>query len=335
MRPEIVCVTPVKNEAWILESFLRAASLWADRIIVLDQQSTDGTAEIAERFEKAHVVRDEPADFDETARSTALFQEARRLASGPQVLIALDADEALSSDLLSGAAWRSILSAPAGTVIRFPLANLAPGGARAWIPPGLFPFGYVDDGAEHSGSRIHTPRVPMPEGAPMLDLPDGVMLHRQYLDWRRMKTKQCWYQCWELVNDPDRSPLEIFRQYHHMDAVPDEQFVELPDVWLTAYRDAGIDLTVVDSPERTHWDEAVLGLLREHGAEKFRRLNVWGVDWQARARALGQDGDGHFARDPRRLSDRAVHRWLQRTQGLPESDRRRAWGELVLRRAGW
>ena len=31
-RPKIICLTPVKNEEWILRRFLRLASLWADHI---------------------------------------------------------------------------------------------------------------------------------------------------------------------------------------------------------------------------------------------------------------------------------------------------------------
>jgi glycosyltransferase involved in cell wall biosynthesis len=333
MQPEIVCMTPVRNEAWIIESYLRAASLWADRIVIADHGSTDATVEIAQRFDNVHVFH-YGGEFDETARRGALFTEARRLAGGrPQVFMVVDADEALSSDMLAGPDWETIRAAAPGSVIHFDLANLAPGGKRAWIPPGPFPFGYVDDGVEYTGAAIHTPRVPTPEGAPSVVLEEGVMLHRQYLDWARMKAKQCWYQCWEIVNDPSRSPLEVFRQYHHMDAVPDECFLDVPDRWLDAYRDAGIDLTTVESPELTHWDEAVLELFREHGADRFRRLNVWDVDWSERARALGLDGS--FAADPRRPWERAVHRWLVSTQSLPESDRRRLWPELVLRRAGW
>ena len=36
-RPKVICVTPVRNEAWIIEPFLRAAELWADHIILADQ----------------------------------------------------------------------------------------------------------------------------------------------------------------------------------------------------------------------------------------------------------------------------------------------------------
>src|SRR3954453_8976257 len=318
MTPEIVCLTPVKNEAWILESFLRAASHWADRIVVLDQESTDASPAIAERFEKVHLVRESGARFDESSRQQRLIAEARALATRQQILIAVDADEALSANIFGGPMWEQLVAAAPGTLVRFRLANFLPGGRRAWIPPGLFPFGYVDDGADHHGTLIHTPRVPVRDGAPELVLDDGVMIHRQYLDWNRMKAKQRWYQCWELLNDPRRSALDIYRQYHHMDAVPEEQFVAVPDEWLAAYRDAGIDLRSVGDEEGSHWDEAVATILREHGVERFRRLEAW----------------GGFDADPRRRTDRLVARRAARDQGRSESDRERALGELALRRAG-
>jgi len=30
MTPTIICLTPVRNKAWILDRFLQATSLWAD-----------------------------------------------------------------------------------------------------------------------------------------------------------------------------------------------------------------------------------------------------------------------------------------------------------------
>lgn len=41
-KPIINYLTPVRNEVWILDRFLKAASFWADHIIIADQMSTDG-----------------------------------------------------------------------------------------------------------------------------------------------------------------------------------------------------------------------------------------------------------------------------------------------------
>ena len=46
-RPTMIVITPVRNEAWVLDAFLTCTSSWADYIILADQHSDDGTREIA------------------------------------------------------------------------------------------------------------------------------------------------------------------------------------------------------------------------------------------------------------------------------------------------
>jgi hypothetical protein len=165
-------------------------------------------------------------------------------------------------------------------------------------------------------------------------LPGSGMLHRQYLDWERMKAKQRWYQCWEWVNRSRRA-LDVYRQYHHMDAVPPERFREVPDEWLGAYREAGIDLGAAATTGGAQWDAAVLDLFDEHGVERFRRLAVWEVDWPRRASELGRTARPEQLRDPRNRLDRLVHRWLRRTQGRDPLEREVYWVEKALRASGW
>jgi hypothetical protein len=331
----VTCLTPLRDEAWILESFLTAASLWADRIIVADQGSTDASREIAASFEKVVLVNNPDQHFDEAARQQLLIANARRLADGPQILFALDADEALSANVFEGANWEQILAAPPGTALRFPWANLAPGGLRAWIPEGMRLWGYVDDGAPHVGRRIHSSRLPDDADRPSLLLDGAVVLHRQYLDWERMKAKQRWYQAWERVNDPQRSALDIYRQYHHMDAIPPEQFTDIRDEWLTAYRRAGIDLTAVHSDGGARFDDRVLDLLSDHGPKRFARIDLWDLDWDERAATLGRPAPhGRFA-DPRQPWDRAVERWLRATQRHSRTSAAIYVPDAVLRRLGW
>ena len=47
----LVVLTPVKNEAWILERFLRVCNDFADAIIIADQSSTDGSRDVIARYE--------------------------------------------------------------------------------------------------------------------------------------------------------------------------------------------------------------------------------------------------------------------------------------------
>ena len=100
-KPLVFCLTPVKNEAWILERFLSCASLWADKIIIADQGSTDGSKEIAAKFAKVITIDNPSTVLNEFNRQQLLLAEARRISSDPKVLLALDADEFLSSNFLN------------------------------------------------------------------------------------------------------------------------------------------------------------------------------------------------------------------------------------------
>jgi hypothetical protein len=307
-RPSLVCLTPVKDEAWILERFLAAAATWADAIVVADQASTDSTRAIAEAHDKAIVVENTSRGYDEGARQRLLIDTARQHVPGEKILIALDADEALTADAQSTGEWARLLAAAPGTVLRFPWLNLLPGG-RAWIPPDPIAFGFVDDGSEHTGESIHSTRLPTPAGAPVLTHDAIGVLHLQYLDWERMKSKQRWYQAWERLNHPEKRPIQVYRQYHRMDAFPPLEVSPARPGWVDGYERAGIDLTAVKEQDAYSWDADVLRWLRQHPQE-LRRADLWDADWQRRATAVGQTPPA----DPRSAVDRRVLRWLGSSQ---------------------
>lgn len=330
-RPTLVCLTPVRDEAWILEAFLAAAATWADVIVVADQGSTDGSREIAEAHEKAVVVENRMESYDEGARQRLLLEAARSHVPGRRILIALDADEALTADATASREWDRLSAAAPGSVLRFRWVNLLPPGDRSWTPPNDVAFGFVDDGSDHGGERIHSTRVPAPEGAAVLSHDDIAVLHLQYLDWERMKAKQRWYQAWERLERPDKRPIQLYRQYHRMDAFPHAEVASVPPRWLEGYANAGIDLTAVEPCDAFTWDADVLRWLHEH-PEELRRLDLWDAGWEQRAAALG-DGAG-APRDPRSAVDRRVLGWLARTQGRSDAPGTRRV-QRGLRLLGW
>jgi hypothetical protein len=314
-RPTVICLTPVKNESWILARFLTCASLWADHIVVADQGSTDGSAEIAARFPKVRLLENPSSEYDEFGRQRLLIEHARRIA-GPRLLFALDADEALVADAFTSADWRRALEAPEGTVLTMQWVNVLPGARGAWLPEHFIPFGFVDDGTEHHGGPIHTPRVPVAPTSPVLRLDALKVLHFQYVDWYRMKSKQRWYQCWETIHHPENPPVQVYRAYHHMDAVPPDRIVPLAPTWVEAYAAAGLDLTHWPPAKAPlPWDEDVARWLVRYGTRRFARIDIWDVDWPEVARRAGLADAAETLHDPRRPFDRLVHWFLRVTQG--------------------
>ena len=331
--PVLFCLTPVKNEAWILDRFLACASLWADHIVVADQGSTDGSVEIARSYPKVTLVHNASPGYDEGARQRLLIETARSIpAQGPRILLALDADEFLSANWTESPEWKGVLAASPGTGLTFNWMNVAPEVTRGWPSPEPIPFGFVDDGAPHEGDTIHSRRLPMPEGAPVVHLQDLVILHYQYTDWARMRSKQRWYQCWERLRYPAKRPITLYRQYHHMDAAI-RAARPLRSEWLAGYEEAGIDMRTVESAPYYWWDEELVELFNAHGAEHFRRLDVWDVEWDVLRRQMGYVSFGSLS-DPRSTSERVVHRWLGRTQPAAMSLPVRAI-QRMLKPFGW
>jgi hypothetical protein len=327
----IIALTPVLNEAWVLDFFLQCASGWADHIVVADQSSDDDSRAIAARYPRVRLIDNHATDYDEVGRQRLLIEAARAIpVEGHRVLVALDADEVLSANWVESPEWDRVRAARPGTVLWFDWVNVTPDRARWWSEPGKVPFGFVDDGREHTGERIHSRRLPVPAGAPSLEFDEIKVLHLQYLHWARMRSKQRWYQCWERLNDTSKRPITIYRQYHHMDAGV-ARSRPMPPAWTAAFGPEWGSVGTTGE-EYFRWDRDVRDMLLEHDVETFRRMAIWDVDWSAVPGApAGVNGS---LADPRSTFDRAVHRWLARTQ--PTADRLHVRAaQRLLRLTGW
>lgn len=307
--PKIICLTPVKNEAWILEKFLMAASTWADHIIIADQLSDDGSREIARKFPKVILIENVSVEFNEPERQRLLIEKAREF-EGPRLLIALDADEFLTANFQSSEEWYRILHAAPGTVFRFKWVNLKPDFKKYWSPHYYLPWGFMDDGSDHVGEMIHSTRIPMPADSPTIDMQDVGVLHYQYTDWQRMESKHRWYQCWEVLNRPYRGGAKIYYHYHHMYQVNESDLKDVKEEWFDYYLRNGIDMKVIDKQGIYWWDREVLNYFRQYGMKKFRKLDIWDTDWKTLADHFGISINGIDC-DPRRAVDKLIHRLLK------------------------
>lgn len=324
---KLICLTPVKNEAWILEKFLACASLWADHIIIADQQSDDGSREIAARFDKVILIENLTPVFNEPERQQLLLNEARKI-KGPSVFFTLDADEFLTADFMQSPEWNQILFAPPGTVFRFNWVNVLPDFKRGWII-GQSPWAIVDDGSEHRGEKIHSPRIPLPSHGNYVDLTDIKVLHYQYTDWARMQSKHCWYQCYECINFPEKKVVTLYRMYHHMYVYLKRKkyTVSLPDKWFDYYRSKGIMMKNVIKQDYW-WDREVVNLLIEHGPAKFRNAFIWYRDWNSLRDKYMPDNKTKL-NDPRPLYLKCLHTYLHVSQPFRNSIAVRAIDKLL------
>lgn len=330
-QPTIVCLIPIKNEAWILDRCLKCASLWADNIIIADQQSTDGSREIALSYPKVILIDNPSPTYNELERQKLLIAEARKI-PGQKLLIAIDADEVLVG-YDQTREWETIKQARPGTSFWFQWANILPGLEKYYTPDFQMLFGYMDDGKEHRGNLIHSPRVPISGEEPRILCSHIKVLHYQYTDWNRMKSKHRWYQCLERINFPHRSSIEIYRQYHHMD-IPPSETKTIPANWLETYESEGIDMTSINTKTIYWWDREILNLLDKYGNRAFSREAIWDIQWDKMHEQCFHTKPKIPLSDPRNLLEKLVHKWLSRTQ-LKSLNLKDRIINILLRFVGW
>ncbi len=276
-NPTIICLTPVKNEEWILKNVLSANSTWADRIIVADQCSTDQSRRISKSFDKVTVIENSSQEFNEPERQRLLI-DAARLLPAPRVLVAIDADEILSSNLTDSLQWKEALEQRPGTVIEFPRVELWET-TEKYFHIGYHPYGYIDDGWAFEGNKIHSDRVPVPDKAPRFRLEDVVILHFQFCNIPRMKSKHRWYRCYERIQYPRKSTASINKRYSWMYS-SNKVFKPTKQEWFEMYHEMEIDFNQYFDCENYWWDWEVLRMFKIYGTRVFRKLDIWDVDWE-------------------------------------------------------
>ena len=272
-RARVICMTPVRNEEWIIERFIRAASLWADDIIVADQMSSDKTRDILNAYSKVRIIDNSNKEFNENERQKFLINEARKI-PGKKLLVALDADEFLTGNSFGSEEWNKVIYAEPGTLFTMDWPCIAPDFRKYWMTDGGHSnvFAFMDDGTPHIGTKMHSIRVPVPDNAVNIQLSQIKVMHFQYTDWERMKSKNLWYQCYERINNPGKSVLEIYRIYHHMDVNHD--YISIPKEWFSEYDKNGINLRNNDDKDNHYWwDEELKSYLDKYGKECFRYID--------------------------------------------------------------
>lgn len=114
--PPVTIVVPVRNEADRIAAFV-AAHRWAQEIIVVDNGSSDNTAELAARAGARVVDRPDVTTGEARNQGAVLAMH--------DWILTLDADEVMEGDVAHELS--SVLAAPAAAAYRFRLRNIVMG----------------------------------------------------------------------------------------------------------------------------------------------------------------------------------------------------------------
>lgn len=335
MKRKLYALPPMKNESWILERFLKCTSLWADHIILLDQNSEDNSVEIANRFEKVKCVQNPTKEFDDFNHWSILMNEARKIPAQRRVVISIDCDEFLSANTLDNLEWKTFTNeAEPGSLLVMNRIMIGKGFEEYAQEPD-FLIGFIDDNKSNIGDlsvqkKIHNIRLPYPNYPVTLYRANVCkLMHYNVVDYLRFQSKMRWYQCYETILK-DKSTFAIIQQYYNHLTIekfwtPKDTFQIKPE-FFQAYWEAGIDMTTIRGPH-THyyWDDKVIGYFQEHGTKLFARLPIWYHDWAAIAGGINQP----ISRE-RSFSDKLYSRLVSRIIECPTKFSSRIY-KLVLK----
>ena len=331
-----VCLTPCRNEGWVIANHLKAASTWADAIVVGDQMSDDDTREIVRaRAPKAILADNTAKGYDEGERHRVVFEQARKLFPGEKkILLAIDADEMISANWRESPEWEKIKALPPGSGIYAKWVNINPD-LKTWFPLGEhFIIGIVDDGKlSYSPGQFHVPRLVQDPSKPKLFLEDIRLLHFQFVDADRTESKRRAYHVQEWAVNPHR-PIRLFRRLNPLRCIRPSDVKPLDPRWTEGFAKDGIDWRAVRKDGIYRWDQLVVEAIVEKGPPFFSRLDIWDADWQRVGATQGIAAAASGIRDPRSCMEKAVHRFLRASQPFMEALPVRCV-QWVLRPLGW
>ena len=282
-HPALIVITPVRNEVWVLDAFLTCASSWADHIIIADQHSTDGSREIAAKYEKVILVDNDAAEMNQAAARLLLFQEVDKIA-GDKIVFALDADEFLSEGFEKTEGWQRIINSQPNELFCFKWLNLYGDYGHALPETGFMewachfePSMSIAEEYERCERRaVHEMRVPcLPiERARYVDIDDIRFVHLANLNQIRQSNKFAFYQVHTVANLHERkSAVSLFRSYNQPQPVVHTLKKDVSLQKICSGSDVK-NLVKTDDIGKYYIDE-MISIFNREGLWKFLKLDIW------------------------------------------------------------
>jgi len=210
----------VRNEAWCLRTTLEAIR-WVDAICILIHASTDKTQEVVERFARVTLSRraegdatwpdiewhiEESPSWDEATYRARLLRTGRDM--GGTHFAIIDGDELLTANAARAIRDKAASLAP-GDCLRLPWLQCWRGldayrsddstFGRAFAPVVFADAPHLSYSPDGDGYQLHTRA---PRGVRPVEFGrhgDGGLLHLQHANWRRLISKQLWYELTETL----------------------------------------------------------------------------------------------------------------------------------------
>ena len=282
--PLLIVITPVRNEAWVLDAYLTCTSSWADYIILADQHSTDGSREIAAKYEKVILVDNNASEMNQAAARLLLFQEVDKIA-GDKIVFALDADEFLSEGFEKTEGWKRIINSNSNEIFCFKWLNLygdyghalPETGSMEWACHFEPSMSIAEEYDRCERRAVHEMRVPcLPiERAQYVEIDDIKFVHLSFLNQIRTRNKQDFYQVSTLAKLTERkSAVTMFRTYHKIQPTANLLDKEVVLYCKDKQGFSANELVRNDDIGQYYLDE-MLAIFKREGLGKILKLDIW------------------------------------------------------------
>lgn len=315
-RPTIIVVTPVRNEAWIMDAFLTCVSSWADHIILADQRSNDGTREIASQYDKVILIDNDLPEMNQAAARELMFREVDKI-EGDKIVFALDADEFLSEEFDKTEGWRRIMQSEPNEIFCFKWLNLygdfnhsvSNTGFMEWACHFASGLSLAQEYHNCERRAVHEMRIPClsTDRASYVFIDDIQFVHLARVNLVRQKNKEAFYQVSSLAKLTGRmSGVGLYRLYNPPQIAP----VSLKKDVLLYVENSSIDARdlIKKGDVGQYYIDEMVQILRRDGYKKYLKIDIWDNPYLIRA--------GVSPRIP--LKYRLLHAYLRKTQPLAD-----------------
>jgi len=272
---KIIALLPVKNESWILPTYLSSMTKFADEIIALDDNSTDNSVKILEEYGVKTITPPQSEKINMSEKRNLLLKAGRE--SAGTHFIWLDADEIFSNDFIKNNGKEKILNLNPGEKLSIRWIHLWKS-TKEYLDDKKSPFGYIwkdfivcdNENLDFENKALSENRTPGNNSKmKKLKEKEGVVIHFQFSNWNKVQFKQAWYRCIELL-ELKKDPRKINNTYSVTLDRKNLNIEPVPEKWSKN----------VKPHEETdaiwHFD-AILNLFDKHGIQFFESLDIWHI----------------------------------------------------------
>lgn len=330
---KIIVIIPVKNDAWFVKNTIDHARYWADEIIIDDDSSDDGSQEIFAHYANFsnvhHIIRPKGQSFIGPERRNYMLSLARNF-NGNNLIFEIHADEILSAEILKPEIRNKLIEdMPVGSALMTPWVNM-------WKNPFYYRndksvwsnnkswFAYRDDReVRFEGSVFHGPRSPESFTNKKVEIDYLQVMHYQFVNLAMERSKQALYQIFEKNHYPNKNTEYINKLYACAFDERNINLARIDEKHIRPWIEKGIAINQEFPKDGYNWrDTEILKNFRKYGLEKYKDLNIWYIDWEAKRREamqlnINENIPNEVISDPRDLSTRLAHKFLMKYQKYP------------------